>query len=436
MNRRLFFASFGMLGLSARHLFSDDWPQWRGVNRDGRWTEDGIDREFKDGELKTIWRQPISSGYSGPTVADGRVFVMDRKDEPKQIERVHCFNETTGEPIWEHAYDANYVKVGYVAGPRASVTIDGEYVFSLGTMGHLFCLTASKGEVVWSADLNKKYKLLESERMPVWGIAGSPLIYGELVIVHLGGDDEACIVAFEKSTGKERWRALKDRGQYSSPILHRVGDKEILICWTGDHVVGLNPTDGAVYWEIEMKPRNMPIGIATPIIKDNQVFVTSFYDGSLMIRLSEDGMSAEKVWSAVGENELKTKALHSIISTPVWIGDHIYGVDSHGEFRCISAADGSRVWTSQDAVPRARWGTVHFVQNGDDVWMFNERGELMVGQLSPDGYTEISRAKLIEPTLAQLRRRGGVCWSHPAFANRKVFLRNDNEIICVNLAAE
>ena len=127
-----------------------------------------------------------------------------------------------------------------------------------------------------------------------------------------------------------------------------------------------------------------------------------------MIRMSKDGRSAEKVWSAVGPNERTTKALHSIISTPVWIGDHIYGVDSYGEFRCISAADGSRVWSSDKAVPKARWSTVHFVQNGDDTWMFNERGELIVGRLTPTGYTEISRAKLIEPTLPQLRRRGGV----------------------------
>lgn len=434
MDRRRFVASLGILGFSVSHLLADDWPQWRGTNRDGRWDEDGIDREFKTGELKTIWRQPIGSGYSGPTVAGGRVFLMDRKEKPSQIERVLCFDENSGQPIWEKSYDAEYVKVGYVAGPRASVTIDGDHAYSLGTMGHLHCLTTARGEVVWSADLNVEYKIVESNRMPIWGISGSPLIFDDLVIIHLGGNEGACIVAFDKTTGKEKWRALGDRGQYSSPILHQAGENTVLICWTGDNIVGLNPADGEVYWKVAMKPRNMPIGIATPIIKENQLFVTSFYDGSMMIRMSDDGTSAEKVWAAVGVNERATKALHSIISTPVWIDDHIYGVDSYGEFRCIAASDGSRTWSSQEAVPKARWSTVHFVQNGDDVWMFNERGELIVGQLSPEGYKEISRAQVIKPTLPQLRRRGGVCWSHPAFANRKVFLRNDEEIICVNLA--
>ncbi len=435
MDRRSFIAGLGLLGLTGP-LFADDWPQWRGLNRDGVWSEDGLDREFKDGELKELWSQPVGSGYSGPTVAEGRVFLMDRQVEPTQQERVLCFDEKTGEPVWQSSYDVAYVGVGYVAGPRASVTVDGENVYSLGTMGHLYCLTAAGGEVVWSADLNTQYEITESKRMPIWGIAGSPLVYKDLLIVHIGGTDGACIVAFNKSTGEEVWRALDDQAQYSSPVLHSVGDTEILVCWTGDNIAGIEPSDGTVFWSVPMKPRNMPIGIATPLIKDNHVFVTSFYDGSMMIRISEDGKSAEKVWAAVGPNERKTKALQSIISTPVWIDDHIYGVDSYGEFRCISAADGSRVWSSEAAVPKARWSTVHFVQNGDDTWMFNERGELLVGQLSPEGYQEISRAKLIEPTKPQLNQRGGVCWSHPAFANRKVFLRNDRKLICVDLAAE
>ena len=423
-----------VLCLSASESFAQDWPQWRGENRDGVWDDPNAKRVFKEGELKTLWRQPISSGYSGPTVADGRVFVMDRKTDPKQIERVLCFNEETGDPIWQKEYDCQYAKVGYVAGPRASVTVDGDHVYSLGTMGNLFCLAAEDGEIVWEIDLNERYKISKSKRMPVWGIAASPLVYGDLLIVHCGGDDGASIVAFDKTTGEERWRALEDRAQYSSPILHQFAENEVLICWTGDNIVGLNPADGMVHWKVPMTPKNMPIGIATPIVKDNHIFVTSFYDGSMMIKVAEDGLSAEKVWDAVGENERTTKALHSIISTPVWIDDHIYGVDSYGEFRCIAAEDGSRAWSNEDAVPKARWSTVHFVQNGDDTWMFNERGELIVGQLMPEGFQEISRAKLIEPTEPQLRRRGGVCWSHPAFANGKVFLRNDEELICVDLS--
>ena len=227
---------------------------------------------------------------------------------------------------------------------------------------------------------------------------------------------------------------LDDRAQYSSPILHKQNGKDVLICWTGDSVAGIDPADGNVFWRHGFRPSRMPIGIATPIIKDDHIFVTSFYDGSLMLKMKKGEMAVEKVWSAKGENERATEALHSIISTPIWIDDHIYGVDSYGEFRCLEAKTGKRIWESQKAVPKSRWSTIHFVRNGEDVWMFNERGELILGQLSPKEYKEVSRAKLIEPTRKQLRQRGGVCWSHPAFAERCVFLRNDEKIICVNLA--
>jgi hypothetical protein len=180
----------------------------------------------------------------------------------------------------------------------------------------------------------------------------------------------------------------------------------------------------------------MPIGIATPVVEGDRVFFTSFYDGSLMLRLLQDRPEVEKVWQISGRNEKNTEALHSIISTPVFENGYIYGVESYGELRCLDAATGNRVWENRTAVPRARWSTIHFVKNGDRYFLFNERGELIIARLSPQGYDEISRAKLLEPTMDQLRERGGVCWSHPAFANKHVFARNDKELVCASLAAK
>ena len=135
-------------------------------------------------------------------------------------------------------------------------------------------------------------------------------------------------------------------------------------------------------------------------------------------------------------NERSTEALHSIISTPLIRGEHIYGVDSYGEFRCLKLATGERIWEDRSAVPRARWATIHFVQHGELTWMFNERGELILAKLSPQGFEELDRGKLIQPTTDQLNRRGtGVCWSHPAFAYRHVFIRSDTELLCVDLSA-
>ena len=154
-----------------------------------------------------------------------------------------------------------------------------------------------------------------------------------------------------------------------------------------------------------------------------------------MLKLRQDELRVEKLWRRQGASERHTDALHAMISTPYMEGDYVYGVDSYGELRCLDARTGDRIWEDLTAVPKARWATIHMVRNGGRMWMFNERGELLIGTLSPQGFHEISRAKLIEPTTEQLDQRGGVCWSHPAYAYKHVFARNDRELVCASLAA-
>jgi len=410
---------------------ADDWPQWRGPTRDDVWRETGLVEKFAGPQVPIRWRAKIGSGYSGPTIAQGRVYVTDRVGEPKQIERVHCFDENDGRVVWSYEYDCPYSKVGYVAGPRASVGIDDGRAYALGTMGNLHCFDAATGKILWQHDLNLEYRI----QMPIWGITGSPLIHEDLLIVQVGGEG-ACVVAFDKKTGVERWRALDDRASYAAPILVEQAGKKVCLVVTGDNVVGLDASSGEVYWTVPWPPKNMPIGVATPIVNGDRVFCTSFYDGSLMIKLGGDKTpTAEKLWLRVGRDEKQTDALQSIITTPLFLGDYVYGVDSYGQLRCLDAKTGDRVWEDLTAVPKARWSTIHLTQNTDGrTWMFNERGELIIAKLSPQRFEEISRAKLIEPTLAQLPQRGGVCWTHPGYANKRIFIRNDEEIVCGELA--
>jgi outer membrane protein assembly factor BamB len=417
--------------LQATAARADDWPQWRGPNRDGVWKEQGLLEKFEGPQIKIRWRVPISSGYSGPTVAGGRVYVTDRVEEPKEQERVHCFDWRTGRRLWSHAYECDYAGVSYSDGPRASVTIDHGRAYSLGAVGHLFCFDAARGTVLWSKNLNREYRI----RMPTWGIAAAPLIDGDLVIVQIGGSDGACLVAFDKTSGKERWRALGDGANYSAPIVIQQAGKRVLICRTADRVVGLDPQSGALRWEYPFPSRQMPLCVSTPVVDGERLFLCGFYDGSLMLRLLRDRPAVEKLWQRSGPNERSTDALHSIISTPLLVGEYLYGVDSYGELRCLDARTGDRLWESRDAVPRSRWATIHLVKNGDRVWMFNERGQLIIARLTPRGFEEISRAQLIRPTTGQLPQRSGVCWSHPAFAYRHVFARNDEELICASLEA-
>lgn len=410
---------------------ADDWPQWRGPRRDGVWRETGLVTEFRGPRLPPKWQTPVGPGYSGPTVADGRVFLTDRQTEPDEAERVLCFDAQSGRPIWQYRYTCSYDGIGYTAGPRACVTIDENRAYSLGAAGHLHCLDAASGKLIWSRDLVADFRV----RVPIWGIAAAPLIVDDLVVLHVGGRDGACVIALDKATGAERWHALDDRASYSAPIAIMQAGRQVIIVWTGDSVACLIPESGRVAWRIPFPPSRMPIGVPTPIVADNRLFVSSFYDGSLMIELDKDKLEAHKLWAKRGRNERHTEALHCMIGTPVMAGDYLYGVDSYGELRCLDARTGRRIWEDLTATPKARWSTIHIVKQSDRYWMFNERGELLITRLSPKGLTIISRTKLIEPTTAQLKQRGGVCWSHPAFANRCVYARNDRQLVCASLVA-
>jgi outer membrane protein assembly factor BamB len=180
----------------------------------------------------------------------------------------------------------------------------------------------------------------------------------------------------------------------------------------------------------------MTITIATPVLDNGTLLATSFYDGMLALKLDADALAVEELWRRLGPNERNTDALHCCISTPIIEGDYIYGVDSYGELRCLDIKTGDRIWEDLTATPKARWSNIHMVRQEDKIWMFNERGELIISTLSPAGFHEISRSKLIEPTKGQLSQRGGVCWAHPAFAYKRVYARNDVELVCADLAAE
>lgn len=405
-----------------------DWPDWRGVNRDGVWEEKGIIESFPSDTISVKWSVPINPGYSGPTVANGKVYVSDRI-EKKQQERVLCVDETTGQKVWEFVYDCEYSGIGYPAGPRASVVLNNGKAYSLGSMGHFFCFDAASGKVLWQKDLNTEYEIV----MPIWGIAATPLVVGDKIIVHVSGSNNASIVAFNKNSGDELWRKLDDRAGYSAPILIEKNGKKVVVNWTEHSLSGLDPETGEIYWHFPWKTGS-GMSIATPVLYDDHIFVSAFYSGSLLVKLGDDYTTAEKVWQRSGESERKTDALHCVMNTPIILGKYIYGVDSYGELRCLDFNTGDRVWENQTAVKRNRWANIHFVKNEDIIWMFNEQGELLIAKLLPEGFKEIDRAFLIAPTKKQLGR--GVTWTHPAFANKHIFIRNDKELICADLSAK
>jgi outer membrane protein assembly factor BamB len=412
---------------------AEDWPEWRGKGRIGVWNESGILDRFPEKGLTALWRTPIHAGFAGPAVAAGRVFVTDFESSagPRGTERILCLDEKSGKILWTHAWDVNYGKVSYPIGPRATPTVDGDRVYVLGTTGMLFCLNAKTGDVVWQKDYQKDYGM----QMPMWGITGAPLVDGNRLIAIVGGQPDAKVMAFDKLTGKEIWRALPSDSEqgYCQPVIFETGGIRQLIVWDPAAVISLEPATGKKLWQQPFRI-NMGMTLATPVLSGAHLLVSSFYNGSMLLEIMGNG--ARMLWQGKSGSEINTDGLHAVINTPVIDGDYIYGICSYGQFRCLSLKTGERVWETMEVTKeKARWASGLIVRQGDRYFINNDRGELIIAKLSPQGYQEISRTQLIKPTSNSGNRRelGAVNWSHPAYANRCIIARNDEEIISVSL---
>jgi outer membrane protein assembly factor BamB len=386
-----------------------DWPQWRGPGRDSVWREQGLPDRFPADGLSKRWRQPIGGGYAGIAVAAGRVYTMDRQTEPREVERVLCFNARTGKRIWIQEYPVSYGKMQYGNGPRSTPTVDASRVFTFGAVGHLSCFDAQSGKIIWRKDTVKECK----GQVPMWGHACSPLVDGERLIVQLGAED-GCVMAFNKANGKEIWRTLSDRPGYSSPIMITVGQRRVLVYWTPEHVAGLDPVSGKVLWQIPFNS-TYDVSISDPVWHGGVLLVSGYWEGSKAIRLNERGEQPEVLWEG--------KKLSLLMSTPLYRDGYVYGLDNKNGLKCVELQTGAVKWDGQHVTPKSRNPQASLVWAGDRALIFNELGQLLMAQLSPDGYREVSKTGILP----------GGTWANPAFADGCIFARDDVKIVCVPL---
>ncbi len=440
--------SFGFVAVAAlvltTHLDAQEWPQWRGAERRAHWQETGIVQRFPEEGLSVTWRVPIRSGYAGPAVAGGRVFVLDWEQDATSrtfdgTERLIVLDETTGTVAWSYEWQTSYRSLmsSYAIGPRATPTVDEDRVYVVGATGRLFCLDVETGTLQWERDFVADYGL----SLTPWGVAGAPLVDGDHLIAVVGGEPDALVVAFDKHTGRERWRALEviSEAGYGQPVIYEAGGARQLIVWHPTGLASLAPETGTLYWEHAFDTRD-GITIATPVQSGPYLLVTSLYNGSLMMRLNSDRPAAEQLWTGSSRSYEadQTDGLHSMTTTPILVGDHFYGVGAHGELRGLDARTGERLWMSDQMTAQATYATAFFVRHEDRFFVNTDDGNLIIAQFTPGGYIEQDRVPLIAPTSRPARGHGPdrlVNWVHPAYANGHVVQRNDREILRASLRA-
>jgi len=407
-------------------IIASDWPQWRGPNRDGVWTESGILTSFPSAGLVPKWKAPVGFGYSSPIISDGMLFLSDLVVEKQRVrERVLCFNASSGKRVWLNEHDASapdwFFTPEQMRGPGSTPIIHNNRLYALGMFYLLTCLDARTGNVLWKHDLLTEYQL------PPSSLDASPLVDGNLLIAPIGGKPEAGIVAFDLLTGREVWKALSEPASWSSPVIISAGGTRQLIVWMRSSITSLNPTNGAVYWR-EPTVSGGSAGfsaVSTPVIQGDRLLVSG-----LMFQLDKTRPAAKVLWP---DTPSGTRRILSDTSTPLLKDDYVYSPRSGGQFVCLDAATGRELWQTNTVTALRRGACVHFTPNGSSVFLFTDQGDLVRAQLTPAGYNEIGRTHLIEPTSPLFENK--FAWSAPAFANRNIFVRNDLELRCYSLAA-
>lgn len=436
-----------LLLITALPAAAEDWKEWRGPDRLAIWKEDGIMERFPKQGLTPAWQAKIGSGYSGPVVSDGKIVTMDYFPKPdtetaEAVERTICLDEQTGELLWADQWETHYREVmgSYRTGPRATPTIDGDRVYTLGSVGHIRCNNLQTGELIWSHDSREEYDLL----IPTFGTSTAPIVDGDLVIYAPGGKNTEQVRAYNKFTGQEVWKSCHATYElgYSQFVIYEHAGVRQLIYWDSEWVRGMDPQTGEVYWQLPMACKSA-MCIATPVKSGSKLLVSSFYDGSMLVELDDRQPKAKMLWhvKGIGERPQQTFGLHSVITTPIIEGDYFYGTCSYGEFRGLRLEDSERIWENKDITRQGRWGSAFLVRHQDKYFMVNDVGELLIVRFSPQGPEVIDRTQLIKPDTEsgfgpRKFANSIVNWCHPAFANKHVIIRNDHSIRRVSLARE
>ena len=430
---------------------ADDWPQWLGPRRDSIWREPGLATAIPAAGLPVKWRVPVAGGYSGPAVADGRVYGMDYVAREGELvngpndrtlragtERLLCLDAATGRLLWKHEYDCPY-SISYASGPRCTPTVADGRVYALGAEGNLACLDAATGRLLWSKD----FKTLYAAPTPIWGFCGHPLVEGDLLVCLVGGPGSVA-VAFDRVTGAERWKALTaSESGYCPPTMIESAGVRQLVIWDADNLNALDPATGRVLWSQPLKPM-YGMSIMAPQVADTPRGQVLFASGigrvAALYALAADAPAARLLWR--GEPR---SAVFCANATPFIAGDTLYGCDCDtGMLTAVALDDGRRLWETLEPTTggerRSKHGTAFLVRQAEGVagdpagttrtWIFSETGDLILARLSPEKYEELGRTRLLDPTNECFGRE--VVWSHPAFANGCILVRNDREVVCVS----
>lgn len=380
----------------------DDWPQWRGLHRDGSAPGTGLATTWPEGGPRVVWKKKGGPGVSSLAVANGRVITLIQ-DGDNEI--VVCWDANNGDEKWRFPYESRFTRE--VVGPRSTPTIDGDLVYTVGARGRLTCLEAKSGTYRWHSDLAADF----NAPLPKWGFAFSPLIEGDLLFTCPGGPNGNSIVAFDKKTGKVRWKKLDDPAGYSSPVISTAAGVPQVVFLTGTSLVSLDPQTGKLYWRFLWETPN-DANVATPIALGNYVFVSSGYSmGCALVEVHKDG-------DGLGVRQVyKNNLMRNHYATCVFYKDYLYGFDEGYLEGMPFRAGKRRAWKE------GKFGRGNLLRAGNQLIVLGINGKLALVEPTPEGYREKALCTVSE----------NPCWTMPALAHGQLYLRDNEDVWCLDL---
>lgn len=388
------------------------WPQWRGLHRDGVVHQSDLLTAWPNRTPRRLWRADLGDGFSSMAVAGGRIWTMYRQGYQ---EIVVCHDADSGKEVWRFPYSCP--RTHDYSGPRSTPTLDGDRLYTVGESGMLHCLDATTGKRIWARDLLADYPQAERQ----WGVAFSPLIEGDLVFTNPGLPNGRSIAALDKKTGMTIWEALDDPAGYSSPIAVTIDGVRQVLFFTAHSVVGVSPRDGTLYWRYSWDT-SFGVNAATPLAFRarkgdtvlHYVFVSSGYEkGCVLLKIESDGaghFTAKRVYEG---NQLR-----SHFSSPVRHGAYIYGLDELKQLTCLDLRTGQVCW-QQGGFQKGS-----LIRVDDYLLVLGEFGKLALVETNPNDYVEKASARVLTSHR---------CWTLPALANGKLYIRDEKQMLCFDV---
>jgi outer membrane protein assembly factor BamB len=395
-------AMVGVLVLvSATCAFAQDWPQWRGADRDGK-VKGFTAPESWPKELTQKWKVTVGAGDATPALVGDRLYVFARQGDD---EVTLCLDAASKEELWLDKYAAQAV-TGAAArhpGPRSSPAVADGKVVTLGVGGVLSCLDAATGDVVWRKDPFP-------EVVPQFFTATSPIIVDGTAVAHLGGKENGAIIAFDLASGDQKWRWAEEGPEYASPALLTVEGTRQIVTLTEKSIVGVGLADGKLLWRLPFEPARRAYNAATPIVDGQTVIYTGAGRGTKAVKIEKqaDGFAAKELWS--------NPELAPQFNTPVLKDGLLFGLSDGGNLFCINALTGQTAWT--DATERGSGGFGAIVDAGSVILALPSNSELIAFEPSDTGYVELALMKVADmPTYA-----------HPVIAGNRVFVKDQETL--------